>query len=1127
MKQFLSEKRKKGLFKHVQFIALLTFLLLFTQTLLAQVLDKKISLPAGTTTGLKVVAAIKEQIPTARFTFDEAISAKLGGQIKVPATQLNVKEVLDLLKSAFDISYKNTGNYIILSMPITPKSPNVQAGQGPGTIKGRIVEFETSQPLPGASIQILGLNKGGQSDNNGYYKLTNLPAGKYTIQVSYVSFKTEKVEVEVKAGKEETYDVKLQGSSSLNEVVVSSVRKTRTPVAHTSEKQLVAELRNMSLVASGISSQQISMSADRNAAEVIQRISGVSVVDDRFVIVRGLNPRYNLTYLNDNVAPSTEVNSRSFALDLIPSRIIDKILVFKSPSPENQADATGGVIKIYTKDAKNVKHFDIEIQTGYREGTTFNSNFLTYKGGKLDFLGFDDGTRGLPKILPGYGSLVKAQLSPSQYVKAMSPTLTYYKTTALPNLQITANYYNSFKLFGNALSSLTSLSYKNEFQKNTLFRQDGMGYDSRASDQMGYDDRNFHIAQLNLLQNFAYTLKPGHVLSFKNFLFQQGTDNTVETNRWGTGILLTPEQSNDYKYPKTRDIILSYKQRFLYAGNLGGAHEFGANKQHNLRWNGGYTYSRQDIPDQRVTHLQNYDYTKSEYLQNGNFIARTLDSYGLSAEDDAYVPLSRGIISRMWSRNSEGVYNGSVDYAFKFRPWLSAKAGTFQQWKSRTLYRRIYTVNEAKIDNVDDPYTKMTGQENRELTHFHDYELFNLWSEKYLNDNYDGLAVNDRTRGSDTYQATEQNNSGYAMLNFAPANRFIEISGGFRYEYNRQKIAAAVPPDPFSPGQLNIPVLIDHPMRSWLPSINLSIRPNEQFVFRAAYGKTVNRTEFREVSPFEELDFENNTIIQGSPTLTSATAINYDARLEFYPKAEKGADMISIGAFYKDIANPIERINTSIRYASYYTLLSYRNATSAKLKGLEVEVRKSLDFIPLRFFRNLTFAGNASFIHSRAKFDGLDQTLFIIAERPLQGQAPYLINAGLYYDNAGTGSKVAVIYNTSGENIYAAGRGYKYNDLLKLTEYRGSLIELPRHLLDVSYTQRIGKGLQAKLTVQNLLDQQIRLAEDFNFTNKYEKSKEVTKTDNDGTVVKAGEGDNISSSYRPGRYVNLSFSYAF
>ena len=1046
---------------------------------------------------------------TKSYVIEISFDTKLVQNIKVPAldvTNHSAEQALQKSLSTTELTYRKIDQktYVIIKKK-DGESPR-HSGSG-GSLKGRIVESETSEPIPGAAIR-LSDKQYAVTDMNGYYAFPKVPAGKLVLEVSYVGFKHEKAEINVKSG-ENTYDIKMSGSTTLGEVQVSSVRRTRSAVPHTTEKLLVAEIKGLNVLASGISSEQISKTADRNAAQAVQRVAGVTIVDDKFVIVRGLNPRYNLTYLNDNAAPSTETNSRAFALDLIPSRIIDKIVVQKSPSPENQGDATGGVVKIYTKDAKSVRHFDIEFQLGVRPGTSFNNNFLTYNGGKTDFLGFDDGTRALPSSVPGYGSMVKAQLTPSQYAKTFNPTLTYGNKTALPNMQFTANYYNAFRLFKKTLSSLTSLSYKNEYLKAEMSRQQGTGYESfQTTDKKGDDDRNTNTVQTNLLQNFKYSFNDSSSISFKNFVLLQGVDATIIRNSQSIYYYTSDDAARD------RDIILSYNQRLLYVGNLGGMHSFGKQE---LKWNGGYNFSRQETPDQRVIRMTGID---PQYTVGDADLQWRARGYNpKSTDSEVSIPLSLGIISRIWSRSSEGVYNGSFDYSYKIKPWLTVKAGTFNQWKSRAMDRRIYTVHEANISDPDAvPPLTLTGYVNPALVRFRLQDLANVWSSTYLNDNYTGLKVYDRTSGSDTYRGTEQNNSGYFLLNFTPANRFVEIYGGLRYEYNRQKIAAAIPPVTSS---LNIPILIDNPTQSWLPSLNISVRPSDRFVGRLAYGKTVNRTEFREVSPFKELDFENNVVLSGNPDLVSATVDNYDARIEFYPAGSNTGDLISVGAFYKDITHPIERINTSSRAISVFPEISYSNAASATIRGLEVEMRKSLSFISGSLFRNLSVIANGSFIKSKVHLDA-DQSAFQITDRPLQGQAPYIINAGLYYENSDWGSKVSVIYNVSGESIYAAGRGYKTNSFISGPEYRGSLIELPRHMLDFSYTQRVAKSVQMKFSVQNLLNQSVRIAEDYNFTNKYEPLK-VTKT---AAGVQIVEGDNISSQYNPGRYFTLSVSYS-
>lgn len=1068
--------------------------------------------------------------PTDRFNADRKVS--------LSADNITVAQAMERLLNGTGFSYTQKYSTLVLQ---EQKAPARDTTVAPGKLRGRIVDFETSQPLPGATLQLDGTSIGGMADEKGFYTINNVPVGSYTMVVSYIGYQRGvQSGVNVMAGKESVYDVKMQTGGSLNEVVIAGGIRRLKAVTHTTDRQVLQEIRSASTVVSGISSEQISKTGDRNAAQVIQRVSGATTVDDRFVIVRGLNQRYNLVYLNDNIAPSTEVYSRAFSLDLIPSRIIDRILVYKSPGPDVLADVTGGVVKIYTKDAREVRHFDIELQGGFRTGTTFDK-MLTYKGGKFDWLGFDDGSRKLPGVVPGYGSLQKAQISQRDYASAFSPVLTYGEKTALPNAQLTANYYNAFRLGGHRVSSLTSLSYKQERQHSDVSRQQGVTKieiaSTGVSDRVYRENQNTENVQINLLQNFTYPLRDSSKLQFKNFILQQGQKQTI--------VRLSHENigrsSIGYTNGYQKDIILSFSQRFLYAGNLGGTHYFGKGK-HQVRWNGGYTFSRQDIPDQRVIRLETADGAMGygSYI-GGDSSLRWTARTRQGGEGADFNRITYGVISRLWVRNTEGVYNGSIDYAWTFKPWLILKAGTLHQWKERQLYRRIYTVNEGDISGSFSDFSTWPGGNGQYvdpvIARFKEQDLDKVWSNTYLRDDGSGLKVFDRTNASDAYKASEQNNSGYLAFSFLPAHRKVEVYGGLRVEYDRQKIAGAIPEDNTSTG-LNEPVLVDFSKLSWLPSINISYRPFRDWVVRAAFGRTLNRPEFREISPYRDIDYENNQFIQGNPKLRPADIENYDLRIEFYPRNNTFGEVFSAGVFYKFLYDPIERINSSVRVGPSLNSIVFQNGGRATVQGLELEARKQLDFLPARFFRDLSVIANATFIKSRVRktYDdeladieqGVPGGVVSSIDRPLQGQAPYIVNAGLYYDNAGSGTRVSLIYNVVGTRIYAASVPYiqsQHGDGGPL--YRGGLLELPRHLVDLSFTQRIISSLQMKLSVQNLLDKPVEMAEDYNFTNKYEPEKLETFIPRGYTSpITAYRGDNKASSFNPGRYIVISLSYS-
>ncbi|WP_162946270.1 TonB-dependent receptor [Chitinophaga barathri] len=1050
-------------------------------------------------------------------------------KVSIDAKNLAVATVLQQLLAGYKIVLTQPdATHVLIRPQESAALPAAGVKRANGGIRGRIVEFETSAPIPGATVLLEGASRGAVSDAAGYYRLTEVPAGKHVLLVSMIGFQKERVPgVDVREGKETVTDIRLKGSV-LAEVVISSSRtRTKTPVAYSSIKDLVTEIRASRMVVSGISSEQISKTGDRNAAEALKRVSGLTIKDEKFVIVRGMDTRYNLTYLNDNVAPSTELYTRDFSLDLVPSRIIDRVLVYKSANPEMLADMTGGAVKIYTKDAKLVRHFDIEVQAGYRANSAFK-DMLSYKGGQYDFMGFDDGARKLPAIVPGYGDFTKTNISQEAYAKNFSPVLQYGKRTALPNLQVTANYFDYFRLGKRRVSWLTSFSYKHEDQVNDIFRAQGVGNPGIGTpdDRIFYDQQGIENAQLSLLQNFTFPLRDSGSIQFKNFLLNQGQKSTIisqsQPSEWTPELLETGMFKPFYK-----NITLSYSQRFLYAGNLGGKHYFGGAKRNQLQWNAGYTYSNQTIPDQRLIRLQQEtsrlsNYPAPAFNREVEWRAR-VRSFTENASSDPFY----GIMSRVWIRNKESVYNGMADYSRLLAPWLTLRAGTFHQWKERNVFRRVYLVQEGDVrgsggndqligpggyGDYIDPYIVFFGEQ----------DLGKVWSTEYLRDNTSGLKVFDRTNGGDTYEATEQQNTGYLAASLTPLQNKLDIYAGLRVEYSRQKLAGAIF---HSQEHITVPVFIDNRKTHFLPSVNITYRPISKLSLRGAYGRTVNRPEFREIAPYRDIDYINGISITGNPYVVMADIQNVDARLEFYPNDE--GDVLSAGIFYKHLNHPIERIRTDTRVGSGLPAISFQNAGRAEVKGLEIELRKTLNVLPGKFFRNFSIMGNLTLINSQVVKDsndvkkdptaiaGISDTI----RRQLQGQAPYIINAGVYYDNAASGTKVTLVYNVAGTRIYAAGPSFLRSAQFPGSLYRGSLFELPRHLLDFTVSQRVFRSLQIKATIQNLLNEPIRMAEDFDGNFKYTKGG----WDSEGNIT----GDTKALNFNPGRYYVLNFIYSF
>ncbi|MHA4810851.1 TonB-dependent receptor [Flavitalea flava] len=1091
-------------------------------------LPDPVTLTAERITVTDLIAALQQQTRYT-YSYDKTRLAAITIQ-HIQWQKLPLEKALEELQNKAHLQYSLLDNNIAISVREGRQdAPKKKSNPSPA-IRGRVVDFETSQPLPGATVTIQQTGRSVLSDEKGFYEFMNVLDSVYTLTVSYAGYQKNYLPgITVQAGKTWILDVKMQAGSSLNEVVVAAGTRKVKAVTHSTEKDLVAEIRNATGVVSGISNEMIVKTGDRNAAEVVKRISGVTVVDDRFIVIRGMNERYNLTYLNNNIAPSTELYNKAFAYDLLPSSIIDRILVYKSPVADLVADYGGGAIKVYTKNAMPVKHLDMGIQVAHRPGSTL-TEINSYNGGKYDFLGFDDGSRKLPAFSPGYFHTEKRvnDLKQADMIRAFSNTLNYGTRHSLPDIQFFVNYYNSWKIGKEKrLYNLTSVTYTHETKNYNLYRQTGntnaygvdttIGFNYGGLNKITNSSQSTEIGKINVLENLTLKWNKRHKMEFKNFFVNEGRNFTGITDS-RLNALLYYDTSSGFK--RTRDITLSFQQRVLYSGNIGGTHMLGRGNKQEFSWNIGYTYDLQNVPDQRSSHFLSW-YNRPYSAAGTNMLG-----------DDGTL----GMISRLFVKNEENVYNASIDYSLHLDKNLVLKTGTYQMYKLRNVGRRFYRVNRGglspdEVAPTDAPsgYIGGYGSNNPGIINFTQQQLSSVWNPAWFPDDNTGLKLYDVTNPTDSYVASEQNNSFYIMGDWKTAKEKITLNAGLRVEYDRQKVASATGGS--SDGTIRL-AYGNHPLTSVLPSVNISYRPFSTVVLRTGYGRTVNRPEFREVSAFRDFDFQNNEMIDGRPDVVTATIDNYDFRAEFYPHSVAQNELFNAGVFYKFIQNPIERLraeNTSSTGNSNFTQISFGNAKSAKVYGVEGEIRKNLSFIGgSRLFKNLSIVANGSWIKSstvQVSHNGYLRDT--VAGRPLQGQSPYVLNGGLFYENAGWGTKLGIVYNVNGPRIYAksilngkAG-AQAGNDSL---QFRPDLVQLPFHQLDLSFSQRIVKSLQVKITLQNLLDQAARIIEDHNFNQRYDPEKATVNPAN-GEIYSTG--DNIYNRFKPGRYFLVQFTYAF
>lgn len=931
-----------------------------------------------------------------------------------------------------------------------------------GTVRGIIKDGKTKEALIGCTVQISGTQLGTTTDIEGAFTLANVPAGTQSVVISYVSYQTKTIpNVRVESGNTTAIDTELdEEGRSLQEVVVRANRATNTEIA------VITEIKQLKPMAVGISAQQIQKSQDRDAGAAIRRVPGVSIVDNRFVLIRGLAARYNSVLINDVITPSTEVDTRSFSFDLVPSNIIDRMIVYKSGSADLPGDFAGGIIKIYTKRRPEQNFLDAGLTLGYRANTTLQ-NVQTHTRGGLSWLGLWSADQQIPSSFPGRAGDFN-NLNPAQraaYARLLPNTWGLKDISVMPDIRLALNFGRRFDVGNTRVSNLTSINYAltNQFA-DIDFRLYENGTVANSLAQQ-YSDANYaQSTRLGILHNWSLRFSPNFNLEWKTLFNQLSTTETVVR----TGQQL--ENSTD---------VQSYSERFenrsILTTQLAGEHTLNALTK--VNWVGSFGFTGRWEPDwKRVRYIRATGSTNPDGRPQPFIIATPTDP----------TPTEVG---RFNSKLHEYVVSaiGNVEHTFgnpTDREPNRIKGGVYAEQKNRDYAARFYGYQSVGNSSAIRAQGINTAFSPENVTAQNGLSLL------------DGTRDLDSYKGLNTYLAAYINGDVY----FGPK---ANLTIGFRGEYNDQGVKATV---------VGVEQqLVSNKIFSPLPSVNFTYKLSDQTNLRLAYSSSINRPEFRELAPFSYYDFNLLADIRGNTTLTTATIQNVDAKWEFYPTPN---ELISVTGFYKHFNKPIESFLLLQGNGFAYTFI---NAQSAQNYGVEIEVRKGFAGASSVLLQNLSVVGNVSLIRSLVdvgdvvtapdqggqinEYQGVTD-----AERPLAGQSPYLINAGVYYAAPKSGWQGNVLYNVFGQRIFAVG------NIRNPTIY-----EMPRHAIDLNLTKQFNNKLELRLGVQDILNQYVRFAQDFNRDG---------KIGNDATSVSPDADQNIRR-FRRGSYYTVSAIYTF
>lgn len=1044
----------------------------------------------------------------------------------------SIGEVVRYLLKNTDLIPQDNGVYITLV-----KKPIQQVGR----ISGKVID-DRGQLLANASIKLVGTNKSTQSSIDGSYILTAV-SGIYVLEVSYLSYQTQRIEgVKIEDGQRTALNIAMKTQTNKLETAVVSVSFKKASVAG-----LYATQKNAASVTDGISAEQIARTPDNDMGQVLKRVTGVTTVNNRNVIVRGMSDRYNQAMLDGVVIPSTSQNRRDFSFDIIPTEMVSSVVVNKTATPDVSAEFSGGQVSVNTLDIPDKDFTTIQYGIGGNSRTTGKDFYRLGERKASEFFGFNHSSSKQPEgILPWYWNGEARRLdAPPGYVlndpklneEFLMPgsNLKYNDIDAIAqSKQVNADAMKLYRYKANPNQNLRfALGRRYNFSNGLLFgfsasanirnEQNIVAFNNVRGSSIinGYGEKQHMIESDTIGQNgagtsYRFNSSSGLVtnfglkgqdfkLAFKN-MYARTYNNTYNENiRAAFADLNNPPTKNQYQLPEAMSL-----QQHQLSG------------EYQLPWKikaeGMFAYNKikQEILDERKLRY------RLTTVLNDQYMFQTPNLLNLSGFSNSSV---LGKDSRMWTQINENDYNWSTAFSRIFgegKPVNTLVKVGYQGWsKQRDLsifrllpFTRSYMPDDPSkmAPAVEIPYDVLFSLEN----------IGNGVSQAY----YYPEPI-----GGNVYDGTMQSHSGYLMLDQKLWNK-LRLVYGVRAEYynlqNRQdemfRKQNGDPNDDVN-NFIQYKLLVRENNWKFLPSINATYSVTNTFNVRGSYSKTAIRPDFRESGFFGFYDFELDAIISGD-NVESTFIDNVDLRLEWYPSP---GEIISLTGFYKYLDKPIELVENESFNGGYYV---FNNMESAKNRGLEFEIRKNFSFIGERdWLKNLFISANATLLSSSVNalspwkykiVDGKEVPERIKdrapnQDRPLMGQSPWLLNLGVGYWGDSFG--VTASYNH---------RGYRTNTA-SVNPNRVEYELAPRQIDFQVYKRFLKQKLEVKFNAANLLDEWTRYYQNQSAYSNSQGEKgeiiyELVKGDN---KYNRADDDIITYRKKDGRRFSLSVTYSF
>ena len=907
---------------------------------------------------------------------------------------------------------------ILLTFAALAAVPGAASAQD-GKIVGRVVDGNTAQPIASVRVILGDESAGDVSSIDGRFVLRGVATGVHDVRVEMIGYATKTVTgVAVTEDGVTNLDISMEHVAlRIEGVVVEAAVETGSTTA------LLAERRTESYVVDAIGADQISRSPAGDAAAALKRVPGLSVVDGRFAYVRGLGERYSGTTLNGAPLASPMPDRKAVPLDVVPTDLLESIVTAKSYSPDQPGDYAGGLVELRTKEFPTRRIFSVSASSSYNNATTFQQG-LRYAGGGLDVLGFDDGTRSLPDVLPTdsrviYPNFSRADLE--RYGEAFTGDWGPVAANLSPNASFGLSFGDDLHLLDRSLGVLGSFTYSNSYSRKDDIVERVFSAAGVADPEIDYHgDATTRSVSLGALANVSYELRPTDRLA-ANFVYSHLMDDEARTYQ-GFNLDTNTVQRNHR---------LRFLAQTLTNTQLKGEHLLGFLAGARLDWRGAWSRARRYEPNTREVLYREED---------GRFRFYNFVSSGSVFHQDLV----------------DDTYSGAMDLEFPFALGAGSRAGAVKVGGSLSSKTRDAFTRRFRFLAIPG------GVVNGAVRERHPNDLFDP---ETIGSN--GFELQEATFRPDNYDAGEDILAGYALFD-AEVTGSLKLMTGLRVESATQTVS---PRDLFDLGLEPLPGanLDDIDL---LPSLNVTLRMREGMNLRLGASRTLARPQLRELAPFAFADYAGGYLTVGNPELDRSLIRNFDVRWEAFA-ADGG--LLAASAFYKSFANPIE---VSV-LPSTELLKTWVNGGTANNWGVELEMRSDLGRISSAL-KPVSLNANLTLVQSRVNVPGVI-TVYIPGEgeaqlpvveknRALQGQSPYIVNVGLTYarrDRNAAEQAVSILFNRFGRRIDAVG-GQATPDIY----------EEARSQLDVVVERRIPSGAKLKLSASRLVGGKVKFTQD-------------------------------------------------